>query len=189
MLRKVFLSCLILLILSHLESIRVFAQNEELTLKEMCNQSTDIVIAKIVAKNSYYSFDKKDVFTDVTLKVTKKIKGKFKTNEEIKIKTYGGTIDGITTLIVGGPSFQENTSSVYFFEEKKSTKTGKIENHRIVGFSQGKFDIIEEKNEKKVKRDSGFTRFVLDDSGESLDFSHGKSFSLDNFIQQITKHL
>lgn len=50
MLRKVFLSCLILLILSHLESIRVFAQNEELTLKEMCNQSTDIVVAKIVAK-------------------------------------------------------------------------------------------------------------------------------------------
>lgn len=190
MLRKLSCFCLAMVIISNLSANKIFAQcGEEITLKEMCNQSTDIIIAKIVSKNSYHSFDKKDVFTDVTLKVTKKIKGKFNANENMKIITYGGTIDGITTYVVGAPTFQINTSSILFLAEIKSKTTGKITNHRIIGSSQGKFDVVDDNNVKKIQRKSDYGTLILDESRNNLDLSHGKAINFDNFIKNITKYL
>lgn len=91
------------------------AQGEkQLTLKELCNFSSDIIIGKIIDKQSYRSLDSKHVYTDVKIKMEEIIHGKLRKEETIIMKVYGGNIDGKTVYVVGAPNYNVGTSSLFF---------------------------------------------------------------------------
>ena len=93
------------------------------TLEDLCNNSSDIIIASVVSKNSYYNSDKNRIYTDVFLKVEEKIKGNFQKQDLLKLKLYGGTVNGITTFVVGAPQFTIAEKTFLFLNERQSSES------------------------------------------------------------------
>ncbi|MGD8781737.1 MAG: hypothetical protein PVH88_22575 [Ignavibacteria bacterium] len=165
----------------------ILAQSEkQLTLKELCEYSDEIVVGKVVDKISYRSLDGKHVYTNVEIKMEEIIHGKFKKGETLIKKVYGGTIDGKTVYIVGAPNYNVGTSSVFFFAEWKSKNdTSMI----IVGNSQGKFDISEDKTgARNIKRTDYNPIIYEENSGRHIDFSSNKT-RLEDFKAKIKNYL
>jgi len=108
----------------------------ELTLKDLCEQSSDIIIAEVVSAQSYKEENR--IYTKVELGVIDKIKGRFRKFDKFNLTQYGGTVNGITTIVVGAPNFIVGEKSVLFLLERNSIRGGK--NFIVLGLSQGKFN-------------------------------------------------
>jgi hypothetical protein len=123
------------------------------TLKEMCALSSDIVIARVISMKSYLRQEQRRIFTDVELEVDEMLKGQFEKRDRIRLIMYGGTVDGITTTVVGAADFTIGERSVLFLLARQSSQFGR--NFVVVGMSQGKFDIFVDQAtaEEKVIRD------------------------------------
>jgi hypothetical protein len=94
-------------------TLSIIAQTEEVTLDLLKNNSSDIVITKTKSIVSYKK-ESNRTFTDVIVEVIESIKGKFEAGNSIALTHYGGEIDGITTLVLGTPSFTMDEESVLF---------------------------------------------------------------------------
>lgn len=137
----------------------IIAQEVPFTLKELCEKSSDIVIGTIKSMNSYTSDNGKHVYTDIDIAIEQKLKGQLSHNSMIKLTMYGGNIDGITTYVVGFPKFYPQMKSFYFLKEEFveiDYLKGPQRVFNIVGLTQGKMDIIDNKGETIVLRDSVF---------------------------------
>ncbi len=161
-------------------------QNIELSLEQLCQNSKAVIIAETKSFYSYQSFDKKRVYTDITIEVKSSLKGDIKPNEKIKITYYGGTINGITTAVIGSPTFKKNQISILFLTEKKEFSPG-YHFYRIVGDSQGKFNvnstIIGER--KTVKREQINMPLKLNDTSERVKMDADQNIEFDSFISLI----
>ena len=161
----------------------------ELSLKDMCQKSSHIVVARTISVNSYLKPGQQRIYTDIVLEVTEKIKGQLQNQESLKLTVYGGTIDGITTLVVGAPTFTVGKQSVLFLLEKKSARSG--QNHfTVVGLSQGKFNIFTDNktNTKKVVRDQLESPLRLEKDGNRLSLTNSQSITLTDFLNRIKNY-
>jgi hypothetical protein len=158
----------------------------EVPLKMMCVESDHIVIARMISMNSYWGPNHQKIFTDITLEISDKIKGQLQKGDQIKMTLAGGTVDGITTLVIGGPRFIEGQESVLFISEKISAKSGK-KYFKLYGLSHGKFDIFTDPttNEKRVIRDQVDLPLRLEKLGASLPVTNHQSMSLSNFLAHV----
>jgi hypothetical protein len=158
---------------------------KEMTLKEICNYSTDVVVAEVVSFNSFYRDEtKKQIFSEVSLKIENSIKGQTKENEIIKMTVPGGQLNGIRTFIVGGPVYKPGEKTILFL--KKTILENVKVNYSIVGLSQGKYNIIEENGAKKVFREQLEDNLKLDEKN-FLTITNSKSVGLETFINIINE--
>lgn len=155
------------------------------TLKEMCSLSSDIVIARVNSMQSYLRPEQRRIFTDVELEVDEMLKGQFQKRDRIKLTMYGGTVDGITTIVVGAADFTIGERSVLFLLERQSSQFGR--NFVVVGMSHGKFDIFLDQAiaEEKVIRDQTNLPLQLEKDGLSLPLTNTQAFPLNDFVQHI----
>jgi hypothetical protein len=165
----------------------LIAQDKPLTLKEICNESNNIIIGTPVSMNSYKSNDGRHVYTDIDIAVEKSMKGNLTNQDVIKLTMYGGTIDGNTTYVVGFPRFFLKMRSFFFLKEK----TASIEKLKgpqrvfvISGIAQGKIDIIE-KDGKSILSCPNFPSIQLKENGESILLSKESSVTPDKMISYI----
>lgn len=162
----------------------------ELSLKEMCEKSSDIVIAKTISVNSYQTSDQKHIYTDFKLEVIENIKGRFQQKDILKLTLYGGTFNGITAIVFGDPRFSVDEQSMLFLSERQSIKTG--QNYLIVvGTSQGKFNIITDPitNAKMVIREQVNIPLQIEKDGGKLPLTNTTPMSLDDFLIHISQYL
>jgi hypothetical protein len=160
--------------------------SDAFTLKKLCNFSSDIVVAKVAEKNSYFSSDRKYIYTIVRLIIENNLKGNLHYNEEINLTVCGGTINDITVYFVGDPNFNVGNSSIFFFTEKEKDNKKTL---FITGHSQGKFDIVEDKdNIKKIDRNDYCFILVEENAENFIDFKNNV-IKLDDFIYKIKKYL
>jgi hypothetical protein len=155
----------------------------EVPLKKMCVESNHIVIARMISMNSYWGPNHQKIYTDITLEISDKIKGQLQKGDRIKMTLAGGTVEGITTLVMGGPRFVDGQESVLFIAEKISARSGK-KYFKLYGLSHGKFDIFTDPttNEKRVIRDQVNLPLRLEERRASLPVTNRQSMSLSNFL-------
>jgi len=86
-LKKAMLFCSIILIGALSQSTVM----DEFTLTELVEKSSNIIEGKVTNVVSYTQNDGKHIYTDVTLKIRKSIKGELFSGGKVKITQFGGT--------------------------------------------------------------------------------------------------
>jgi hypothetical protein len=155
----------------------------EFTLKDLCMKSDHIIVAQVVSMKSYWNPDQRRIFTEIQLEVNDNIKGQFQKQDQLKLTVYGGTVNGITTIVVGAPRFTVGERSVLFLSERHSVKFGR--NFIVVGLSQGKFNIFidKETGEDKVMREQIEFPLQLEKEGLSLPLTNTQAITLRDFVK------
>ena len=90
-------------------------------------------------------------------------------NTELYVDVLGGTLDGITMTVPGGPTFEEGESVLLF-----------IDQHRIVGFGQGAYT-IDGAEATRVARE-GYQRIMMLSN-------HQRSYQTKNWPEVVSKLL
>ncbi len=160
----------------------------ELSLKDLCMASSDIIIARVVTVKSYLHPVNGEIYSDIQLEVEGTIKGQFQNQDGLELTVYGGTVNGITSFIVGAPQFRIDEQSVFFLSEGPPVDLKR--NFSVVGLSQGKFDIFIDKKtgEEKVVRELDLP-LQLEKNGPRLSLTTTQAIRLKDFEKYIRERL
>ena len=156
----------------------------KLSLTELCNKSSAIVKCKVVSFQTYSDIEGK-IFTNYRVEVVGSLKGEKKQKDIVDILTYGGTINGKTTIVVGSPKFTIGDEAILFLTKNTSHKMN--EKYRVVGMAQGKFNISKESKDgsELVSRDGMGDLFKESKNGNDIILRDHNSIALQDFINKI----
>lgn len=126
-----------------------FSGDTVLTLQELTRKSSDIIIGKVQSINCfYYNNDTTRIYTSVKVQADVTIKGNVDENEIVEIIFYGGTLNGVSTKVLGSSNYELGEETLLFLNERVSKKFGR--RFVVKGRSQGKFTIVND----EITRDS-----------------------------------
>jgi len=142
---------------------------QKFTLGDLAKKSSAIVLAKVDDQYSRWDEGKKEIYTYITLRVSEPIKGaksesptKGPKNETtITIRQLGGTVDNISSIVPGMPSFKNGEEVVVFLSANDAAGYP-----LVMGLQQGKYSVYTDKDGlKHVRNDvDGLTRISPDGS-------------------------
>ncbi len=119
-----------------------------LDLVDLAQQSRDVVHARVVSSTSRWNDDHSLIVTDVTLEVSDGLKGD--AGGTLVITQLGGTVGDLKVTVPGASVFRNNDEAILFLA---TAGNGDLMVH---GLSQGRFDVVTDRNGRKVVR--GLTR-------------------------------
>jgi len=105
---------------------------QRLGLEDLIKKAHSIVVGKVSGTRTYWSADRKLIFTNFTIQVDENIKGQ--ASRTVEVTTVGGKIGDIELYVSGMPSFQNGENAVVFIEQSGAYQT-------VVGLGQGKFTV------------------------------------------------
>ncbi|MBM4053680.1 MAG: hypothetical protein FJ264_03185 [Planctomycetes bacterium] len=124
-----------------------------LSTEELAKSSCAVVTGTVEDVKSYWSADKKTIFTGALIKITGIIRGNIVQNS-ITVEYEGGEVDGIGLKISDMATLNKGEKILLFLKEEKSKREELKENvFRIVGRSQGKYCI----DKNGIAKKSGFS--------------------------------
>jgi len=103
------------------------------SLEEMVHKSQRIMLGRRVSQETYWNKNRTRIYTATRFEVTEDLKGE--SRRTATVVTVGGTIDGMTLVVSGTPSFREHEEVLLFLE------AGKSGNWILLGLSQGMFRV------------------------------------------------
>ncbi len=106
---------------------------KQLSLEQMARGSQRIILGRCVSRETYWNKNRTRILTATRFAVTEDLKGAFRGTATVV--TVGGTVDGLTLVVSGTPSFREQEEVLLFLE------AGKSGNWILMGLSQGMFRI------------------------------------------------
>lgn len=120
------------------------------------------------------------VVTDVTLQVTRALKGSAP-GETLKFTTYGGATESRGTFIAGSPQFEKGEELVLFLD-----RPNRVGYRMAIGMSQGKYTVHEDASGRKVAtRNLAGLRFVDPRTGEVEEAGPEQGVAFDELLQTI----
>ena len=151
-----------------------YSQESELSLQDLCAKSSDIIITKIINKNSFKDKSHNRIYTDVELQVINPIKGNTKAGETIKM---------ITTFAVGFPNFPIEEETLLFLQKREK-------GYSIVAASEGKYNIYTDKNtgSKKIVREQINIPLLENKLGNRTMITDSNPMNLSEFLQLVNKY-
>lgn len=170
-------------------SINALAVMRALSTEELTMSSEVVIIGEVEEKISFWSDDRKKIFTRITVKIEEKVKGE-SLEERVEVEHEGGEIGGIGLRVSDVPSFSKGEKVLLFLKgiakKRLLLSSGKEaiqtdskpetvkEIFSIVGLAQGKYTI----HPSGMAEKGGFA--IL---GESHAIDH--LISLDILIEKI----
>jgi hypothetical protein len=113
-----------------------------MTLQELTSESTVVVHATVLARESSWDDTKSRIYTFTKLGVMRTLKGSVP-NKEITIRQWGGTVGNVVMHVPGNATFKVGEEVVVFLSAEEGL-------HFVVGLAQGKFRVQAEASGKKV---------------------------------------
>jgi hypothetical protein len=105
---------------------------QRLGLEDLVKKSHTIVLGRVTNSRTYWSSNRKLIFTNYTIQVDESIKGQ--AGRTVEVTTIGGKIGDVELHVSGMPSFQAGENAVVFIEQSAGYPT-------LVGLGQGKFTV------------------------------------------------
>lgn len=166
----------------------VHPQSYELSLKDMCYLSSDIIIAKPVSYKTFQSKDAEHIYTKLKFEVIDKFKGRFEKEDRFEMTIYGGTYNGFTKLVVDAPTYMIGEESVLFLSENRSKEICRIF-FTVTAGVQGKFNIYIDNQDgiKKVMREQSQISLTNEVNHRSLQKNSTKHLTLNELLSEIKK--
>lgn len=105
---------------------------QRLGLEDLVKKANTIVVGRVTNSRTYWTSNKKLIFTSYTIQVDESIKGQ--PGRNLEVTTIGGKIDGVELHVAGMPAFKNGENAVVFVEQNAGYQT-------VLGLSQGKFTV------------------------------------------------
>jgi hypothetical protein len=105
----------------------------QLDTRELTLDSHDIVVGEIQSVRSYWNTAHTRIFTDVTVHVTRSLKGD--AGSTLTLTELGGEVDGARLDVPGCPTFRPGEQTLLFVWRDPQGHA------QVNGLAQGKFDI------------------------------------------------
>lgn len=112
---------------------------------DMVRQASLILEGVVTRVESAWNADKTQIHTSIDIDVQKQIKGTLPDDQTtIHLRVLGGTVDDITMVLVGAPTFEVNEEMLLFLRPNYDVRL-----LPVVGFNQGKIHIDTDPNTGK----------------------------------------
>lgn len=176
-------------ILSILFASLLGTNQRELSLKELCEKSDNILLTRVLSTKSFLVEKEKRIFTNIEIEIKKAYKGILLPTDKLKFTVIGGTIAGATTFMIGAPSFRIDEESILFLSTVFLASNQK--NYVVQGLSQGKFNVnIDPTSKTKVvTREKIETPLRLESDSSTIPLTAMNSISLTTFESLIKQYL
>jgi hypothetical protein len=109
------------------------------SLAGLVGANETVIVGEVLDTDSYWNQDKTFILTDVRIKATEILKGDPR-DTELTVTILGGSVDDLTTLIVGGAELIPGQAYVLFVD--KGDLPGARAVRTIEAHSQGVFEIV-----------------------------------------------
>lgn len=106
-----------------------------LTIEQLTERSEDVVRAHTVAVASAWDGARR-IVTRAHVVVDAAYSGHLAPGAAVDVATYGGTVDGISMLVLGAPQFAAGEDVVLFLTPQAGLGTG------VAELGQGKFEVV-----------------------------------------------
>jgi hypothetical protein len=107
-----------------------------MTPEELIEQSDAVVQGRVIHQQSRWDEQGRLIVTEATVRVDEFIVGKGP--PVLKVRTFGGEVDGFHVEAVGFPRFNDGEEVILFLKRDEE-----IQASRIVGYQQGHFEVVE----------------------------------------------
>ena len=94
--------------------------------------SSDIVVGRVEGTRAFFDVQRKHIFTEVTVEVTRSLKGE---RGRLTLVQLGGELNGMRTEVAGSPVFAAGEEALLFVWRDARGRA------QVNGLAQGKFDI------------------------------------------------
>jgi hypothetical protein len=170
-----------------MSKISLASDIKELSLNEIASLSDNIIHGKVINIKSYRNSDKTTILTDVEVEINSVYKGNLVKKENAIIQLLGGTIDDISTIVLGGPNFKKNEEVILFLKTPQIINLdNNKQKHHIIALSQGKYNVkIDKLNNSKIVYRSSFEINDLIKSNYKSPTQTNREYYLKDFIKQI----
>ncbi len=156
-------------------------QARQVSLEELTAASSDVVLAAVSAKQSFWNENQTRISTDVRLRVTDRIKGD--AAEETVVTIPGGQVGNTLYEVSDMPIFVEGEEVVVFLWKDPSGR------HTVAGAAQGKLRVIKSEGGERMLEpgaahlfDVGIEKLATPD-GEPV--ISRKPLRLDEFVRAV----
>ena len=143
-----------------------------------------IVVGEVVGARSYWNDARTFILTDVRIATKDVLKGNPRTRD-LTVTILGGTVDDLTTLIIGGAELTPGKSYVLFLDEDNLPGAKAVPTVRE--HSQGVFEIVRARDGMRAISQAKGHRLVPDALGFVDPAGGEEGFLLDTMIQSIRK--
>jgi hypothetical protein len=113
-----------------------------LDLKTMTERADRVVIATVEDEVAAWTADHSAIYTTVTLKVGRSLKGQLRGGDRVQVRREGGSVDGIGMRVHGSAQFAPGEEVLVFLEERGGTTY-------VVGMAQGKLLLKDDADGRK----------------------------------------
>jgi hypothetical protein len=121
--------------------------------EQLIDNSESVVYGRVISQNSYWSGDKRGIFTDIKLSVHTQFKGEPLDND-ITIQIPGGTVGEITQVVSDTPTFQPGSNVILHLFTKENGRQW------IYGWEKGVLEVKDDFIEKYQMTTSQFGSLV-----------------------------
>jgi hypothetical protein len=144
---------------------------------EMVRSSSAVVEGEVLAVSSYWSDSGRIILTEVMLQVRDVYAGE--AASVVRVKTFGGTVDGYTVVAHGFPTFEKGQRLVLFLEPDDV-----VDMFRVVGYQQGLYRVERQRDgqEKAMSSVDHNARLI---SADGREVSYSQILPLATLKQQV----
>ncbi|MSP58841.1 MAG: hypothetical protein EXR72_00600 [Myxococcales bacterium] len=105
-----------------------------LDLRELCAHADQILVARVESQTARWNSDHSAIYTDVSLRVSRSMKGEAVEGELVIVRREGGEAEGMGMLVTGAARFSDGEEVVVFLERRGAARW-------TVGMAQGKLRV------------------------------------------------
>ncbi len=107
-----------------------------LSRQELVSQSDAVIQGRVLKVSSFWGQEGRVIMSEILVQVEEKIRGNAPT--VVKVRTFGGTVDGYTVEAHGFPKMAVNDHVVLFLQNANETA-------EVTGYRQGQWRIVLDK--------------------------------------------
>ena len=166
---------------------------QKFSLADLAKKSETIVLARVEDETARWEDGKKEIYTYITLRVLDPVKGMSrngdngkspKAEETITIRQLGGTVDNMTSIVPGMPSFRRGEEVVVFLSAKDARGYP-----WVFGAQQGKYTVYSDENGFKHVRNDVDGMSTMSADGTVSEAKVSRNQPLNAFLDGIKTQL
>lgn len=154
------------------------------SLEDLVAGNRTVIVGEVRDAHSYWNEDRSFILTDVRIATKDVLKGNPRTRD-LTVTILGGTVDDLTTLIIGGAELTPGKSYVLFLNEDDLPGAKAVPTVRE--HSQGVFEIVRARDGARAISQAKGHKLVPDALGFVDPPGGEEGLLLDTMIQSIRK--